>query len=316
MRRLTYLAAAAAATTVLALIPLASASTSAASTAPVNSSASVQTGNWAGYVAVAKPGIKMHFIGAEFRLPPVNCAKSLTYDGRQYPYSQAAFWVGLGGYGGNGHRPLEQAGIFAQCWTKHSAPQYSAFWEVLPRWKSVQTVNITGGTRSTIKTNDLITVLVQDDANNVTGTGPGANQPAGYVYDLEVIDDTAGYARWPAPGYGSITPQGTHTDADATAEVVTEALSNGLDGPPHIGIADMGTVSYSMITAGSITSHSSHGMSAWKEWSTTALTLGGESVKQWPWYYPGIIATGALHDSGGNAGRGSHSFSTYWTGLP
>ena len=318
MRGLTYLAAAAAATTVLSLITLAAARPPAVGMAPVHSSAAVkQTGNWAGYVAVAaNPGIKMHFIAAEFRVPAISCAKSLTYDGRQHPYSQAAFWVGLGGYGGNGHRPLEQAGIFAQCWTKNSAPQYSAFWEVLPRWQNVQIVPITGGTRSTVKANDLVTVIVQDNANNVSGTGPGANSPAGYSYDLEVIDDSAGYAQWPRPGYVNLIPQGTHTDADATAEVITEALSNGLDSPYHIGIADMGTVSYSMIQAGSITSHSSHGMSAWKEWSTTTVTLGGESVKQRPWFYPGIIATGALHDSGGKAGPGSHSFSTYWTGLP
>ena len=187
-RTIQSLVAATAATAALSLITLAAASPSAvsssaaspsaASMAPIHSSAVVQTGNWAGYVDVAaNPGIKMHFIAATFRVPPVSCARSLTYDGRQHPYSQAAIWAGLGGYGG-GHRPLEQAGIFVQCWTKNSAPQYSAFWEVLPRWQNVQLVKITGGTRSTIKAGDLVTVLVQDDANNVSGTGPGANQPA------------------------------------------------------------------------------------------------------------------------------------------
>ena len=71
MRGLTYLAAAAAATTVLSLITLAAARPPAARHGARPFERRVkQTGNWAGYVAVAaNPGIKMHFIAAEFRVP-------------------------------------------------------------------------------------------------------------------------------------------------------------------------------------------------------------------------------------------------------
>jgi hypothetical protein len=50
-------------------------------------------------------------------------------------------------------------------------------------------------------------------------------------------------------------------------------------------------------------------MSAWKEWSATALTMGNVWVNHRPWYYPGMIATGALHSSGGEPRYGSGGYS-------
>jgi hypothetical protein len=70
------------------------------------------------------------------------------------------------------------------------------------------------------------------------------------MYDLQIIDESAGYAQWPAPGYGRGAPQNTR-GGNVTAEVVTEAVSGGPDGSAHIGIADMGTVNYSGLVASS-----------------------------------------------------------------
>jgi hypothetical protein len=111
MRRLTYLAAAAVAVAGLAFIPLAGgpAASAAAAPAPITASASTQTGNWAGYIDTAKAGVTMKFVAASFRVPAINCTKSLTCGkgGSVFPYSQAAFWVGIGGYGSH-ERTLEQ----------------------------------------------------------------------------------------------------------------------------------------------------------------------------------------------------------------
>ena len=318
--------------------------------APVTSALFGQNGGWAGDVAHAThpKTDPMRVIAAQFTIPPVNCAKSLSYDGRTFPvYSEATMWAGFGGYN---DAQLEQAGILVVCGTKTSDPVYGAFSEILPAQDHIMLTPGPDGKKPTGQlvtadgkwitptAGDTIDVVVQDLANTVTGTKPylydGA--PAGHNFELQVIDESQGDAQWISTGWSPQTaaPSATkpNPDAENTAEVITEAVSGGLDAPKHIGIADVGPVTYHNILAtdygkdGGLYGADAHGLSTSPGlWTTKGMTVGGAWVvatfRGAPYfkYVPGIFAISKLTNINGDYpqyGAGDHAFTTYsvWSG--
>ncbi|MGN6795826.1 MAG: G1 family glutamic endopeptidase [Streptosporangiaceae bacterium] len=86
----------------------------------------VSSGNWSGYAAVAKSGVRLRFISASFTIPSVNCAKSpLGSSGFAY----ASNWVGLDGFDS---RTVEQTGVDSFC-DSSGVPQYDAWYEMFPQ---------------------------------------------------------------------------------------------------------------------------------------------------------------------------------------
>jgi hypothetical protein len=81
--------------------------------------------NWSGYAAVAKSGVRLRFVSANFTVPSVNCAKSpLGNSGFAY----ASTWVGLDGFH-NG--TVEQTGVDSFC-DSTGVAKYAAWYEMLP----------------------------------------------------------------------------------------------------------------------------------------------------------------------------------------
>ena len=86
----------------------------------------LDTGNWAGYSAIAD-GSSTSFINAQvsFSVPSVNCTATAT--------GYVSHWAGLGGFShgaGNG-TGLEADGVTAHC--AGGAPSYHAWWETYPK---------------------------------------------------------------------------------------------------------------------------------------------------------------------------------------
>ena len=155
------------------------------------------------------------------------------------------------------------------------------------------------------------------------------------------IQDTTRHISWyrnglrPSnyPGYGG------GRAPDSSAEVITEAVSNGpfagdnlktnpwSKGPATIGLADMGTVSYTDVYVSSDVTGWIYGMNMHSNgtWTATSWNAGHE-VYTWTWgqnkqdhnkwewykvylYWQPLIHPGSL---GGQVGDYSAPFSTYW----
>jgi hypothetical protein len=87
----------------------------------------VSSSNWSGYAAVAKSGVRLRFVSANFTVPSVNCEKSpLGSSG----FAFASNWVGLDGYKRDS-RTAEQVGVDSFC-DSTGVPQYAAWYEMLP----------------------------------------------------------------------------------------------------------------------------------------------------------------------------------------
>lgn len=340
LNRIMAAATASVAAVALAAIPVtSSASTSAPPSAALIRAVSTtralfnQTYNWAGYEARAThPNTDpMKAIGATFTIPKTgNCAKSLSYDGRTTPvYSEAAMWAGLGG---DNDPQLEQAGIVMACATKNGPAAYLAFSEMLPAQQTVQLTNGTGqletldGNWITPQAGDTIVVIVQDVANTLAGTPAyqyyGA--PAGHNFTMQVSDTTQD-AEWFSSAW---VPQAAAPSADQpniaaepTAEVITEAVSGGLDNPSHFGVADTGTVDYHDLFATDY-GDTWHGLSSYSgQWKTKSLTVGSQLLQKtllgisYPSYVYQVFGVTPLHNQTGDQatlGAGDHAFSTYW----
>jgi Peptidase A4 family len=85
----------------------------------------VSSGNWAGYAAVAKTGVRLRFIAADFTIPSVSCARStLGTSGLAY----ASNWAGIDGFQSN---TVEQTGVDSFC-DSSGVAQYDAWYEMFP----------------------------------------------------------------------------------------------------------------------------------------------------------------------------------------
>ncbi len=85
----------------------------------------VKSGNWSGYAAVARKGVRLRFISASFSVPSVNCQKS-TLGSSGFAY--ASNWAGLDGFKS---ATVEQTGVDSFC-DKSGTPQYDAWYELFP----------------------------------------------------------------------------------------------------------------------------------------------------------------------------------------
>lgn len=300
MRRLTYLAAAAAATGALAIIPLAAASTSSASPAPGSAAVTYENHNWAGTLVKAKGSGSLRVVAATFTVPKVTCSRSIG-GGKTSTYSEVSYWVGLGGFN---VPALEQAGIAATCASKTSAPHYGAWFEMVPRDKNMVPIHLTTnpdfpgfsgskpGKAKPVKAGDIISVIVQDDGNTLAESGQ--------YYSVQIVDTTQG------TGYlslGNLSP-GIRGN-DKTAEVVTERTSAGLSGP-LVGLAYTGSAHYTEALVTTFANQGQYvGLSATPSFTSTRLLMTDAKGHL-------LIIPSALSSYGGRFGPGGHSFTTYW----
>ena len=297
MRRLTYLAAAAAATSALALIPLALASSaSAATTSPVYSGTH-SSGDWAGYVDTARPAKKgqpanlVGFVYVSFTVPSINCAKSVIgpheasagfRKANGNVYSAVSFWVGIDG--ANGLNPLEQAGITGICHSKTAAAVYDPYYQIAANLNEPgNDLPLSFG--DPVKAGDHIVVSVRDDA---LGAGAPAGLKPGTTYGIRITDLTKYGEYWSG---NETTPANA---PDATAEVITEAVSGG----PYvsknaIGLAAFSQVTYNQGETGTFTSGGSDSLSSNTFWTVQKWVVDG-----------GLIATGSL-------GTNANGYSTF-----
>ena len=301
MRRLTHLAAAAAATGALALIPLAAASAAAAaSPAPGSAAGTYENHNWAGTMVQARGSGSLRVVSATFTVPKVACSSSIG-GGSTSTYSEASYWVGLGGFHVNA---LEQAGVAATCASKTSAPHYGAWFEMVPRDKNMVPVHLTTnpdfpgfssskpGKAKPVKAGDIISVIVQDEGNTLAESGRD--------YSVQIVDTTQG------TGYlslGNLSP-GIRGN-DQTAEVVTERTAAGLGGA-LVGLAHTGSVHYTEALVTTFANQGQYvGLSATPSFTSTRLLMTDANSHL-------LIIPSALSSYGGRYGPGGHSFTTYW----
>ena len=302
------LVAATAATAALSLIPLALTSTSSAAVSgPAASGSAAGTYsnyNWAGTMVTAKGSGGFHVIAADFTVPKINCARSIKTS-KTLPgdaYSEASFWVGLGGFN---VKALEQAGVTGKCATKTSAPTYGAWYEMVPA--NDQTVNIhltthetypgaygsTPGQAKPVKADDRISVIVQDNSNTMADSG--------HRYEVDIYDWTqaAGYQ-----SLGNLSPG--IRGSDKTAEVVTERASHTVANPVLLGLAYTGSVYYTNIFVGTFADPAhTFGLSAAPSFTSTRLLMTDANGHL-------LIIPSALSSYGGQYGSGGHSFHTFW----
>ncbi len=256
MRKLIQsLAAAAAATAVLSIIPLALAGAASASTKPFVDTTAVATDNWAGYVA-STPGSyniadQFGWVEATFVVPKVTCSDSTESPLQSKRpsgqlYSAAAFWVGLGG---TPKKLLEQDGVQVWCPTQGGAPEYGAFYEMVPVPTSGNSTDAPlynkAGKHITIHAGDKIVADTWDYSTESEATSH--HYAPGRVYKFEVQDLTQGATS--RIGY-QIFNVGV-LGSDNSAEVISEAINNGpWAGKNYTGIAHFQPVSYNNITVG------------------------------------------------------------------
>jgi hypothetical protein len=336
------LAAATAAAGALSLITLAAASPpgSGPAAAATSSSSAITAGaqlnsSWAGWVDTMKhTGGRNRFnrVTATFKVPGINCSKSVIGTKLRFPggpFSEAAFWVGLDGTNSDSGY-LEQAGISAECASKTAYATYFSWYQMTP--KDVNGVRLTGskGNPATVRVGDSITVTVMDTAG-VDPTSPKWDDPAyaGRVYSVRITDSTrhVGYYR------NGLTPAGSTGYAGGrapgtSAEVITEAPANGPWNKPHaVGLADMGTVSYTDVYVSSSATGWIYGLSMksngtwsadqWNAGHQHTLRVWGQNPKdhnKWEWYTVNTYWQTLMHPGslGGTCPGCSSPFSTYW----
>ncbi len=165
----------------------------------------VTSTNWSGYAAVAKTGVHLRYVAADFTIPSVDCARS-TLGSQGYAY--ASNWAGLDGFNSN---TVEQIGVDSYCDTSGS-PQYDAWYEMYPLGPVVY---------SNVHPGDAIAVSVYLN---------------GSTYSLSLKDLTTGatlQTSQPCPN--------NSTCRDSSAEVITEDPGNA---EPAIDLADFGLVNF------------------------------------------------------------------------
>jgi hypothetical protein len=296
------LAAATAATAALSVIPLALAGAASASTTP----APVPMLNWAGYVATTPTSYhianQFGWVQANFTVPKVTCSDStvsaiythLRPSGSLY--AAGAFWVGFGGVGKT--ERLEQAGVQVWCQTKTSAPQYGAFYEMVPVPSRGGATNAPlynkAGKHITVHAGDRMVAAAWDDFTQSQATSH--HYAPGHKYRFLVTDLTQGaMSRIPlqAFSHGAL-------GNDNNAEVITEVENNGpWSGPLYSGIPHFQPVKYSSIHVGMNGGGYTYGIGQGPSWTAAKYYVHGGLLGLLGLTSPHtLISTGALSQAG------------------
>jgi hypothetical protein len=276
MRSLTCLAAAAAATGALALIPLAAASPASAVAISTPVRSTVSDGNWAGYVDTVRHLNTMGLVYASFTVPKINCAKSVigphessaSYRKKHgNVYSAVSFWVGIDGK--QGQNALEQAGITGICHSKTSAAVYHPFYQIAANLNEPGS-DLPLSMGRPVRAGDVIEVSVRDDA---LGAGAPAGLKSGSAYVMRITDLTQ---------YGEYWSGTEHTPArapDDQAEVITEAVSGGpYVAKDAIGLAAFRPVTYNQAEVATFTSGGTNSLASNPFWTVQKYVVDGSLI--------------------------------------
>ena len=210
----------------LGVVVAALAATGTAQASVVDDAAS--STNWAGY---AVSGSTFTDVKGTWTQPALTCA----VHGSTY----AAFWVGIGGFGG-GPGGLEQIGTEGEC--EQTKPSYSVWYELLPDAAIAIPMAIAPG--------DTVSAEVSVDGSAAT---------------LTITDPTSG---------GTFTTTATPEELDtSSAEWIAEAPSQCFGSRClQLTLANFDTVQFS----GSSTTANGHvGTISDASWNATAIDLGG-----------------------------------------
>lgn len=199
----------------------------------------VSSSNWSGYAAVAKSGVRLRYVAADFTVPSVNCAAS-TLGSSGFAY--ASNWAGIDGFSSS---TVEQTGVDSFCDTSGTA-QYDAWYEMFP----LNPVAFSG-----VNPGDAIAVSVYFN---------------GSVYSLTLTDlTTGGKIQTSQP-----CPQGS-TCRDSSAEVITEDPGNA---EPTLDLADFGMENVTGAAVTSVNgTHGS--LAANSLWTSTEIVMKDASKK-------------------------------------
>lgn len=219
--------------------------TAALALAPVTSAAAAVTNSlWAGYVLVGhSEGFRQ--VTGEFKVPPVSCTS---------PGSKASFWIGLDGYnhGTAQSDTVEQVGISTNC--VNSAPEFRAWWEMVPNGPQYQFNVIPGDTISMLVKyvggawNLALTDLTHDDNAhkfNVTEPCPSGhvceNMSAEAVLEADGGHNLSSFTPATFSEFQAIDSSGASTGlvADGSFWGLTEILMTGNNGQ---NLADPGPI--------------------------------------------------------------------------
>ena len=199
----------------------------------------VSSKNWSGYAAVAKSGVRLRYVAADFTVPSVSCANStLGSSGLAY----ASNWAGIDGFSSS---TVEQTGVDSFCDTSGTA-QYDAWYEMFP----LDPVAFSG-----VSPGDAIAVSVYYN---------------GSVYSLTLNDLTTGsqiQTSQPCP-HGS-------TCRDSSAEVITEDPGSA---EPTVDLADFGMANVTGAAVTSVSgTHGT--LAANSLWTSTEIVMKDSSKK-------------------------------------
>ena len=192
--------------------------------------------NWSGYAVAANTGDQMGFVGADFNIPSVNCAKSPI---GTYGASYDSQWVGLDGLTSG---TVEQTGIGTYCTSTSGAPGYYAWFEMYP----LNPVAFTG-----VNPGDALSTTVQYFGND--------------EYHLNLTDITTGAT-------ASATdkcPTGS-TCENTSAEVISEDPGGAVDN--GVNLADFGMENFTGTRVES-TTNLSGSLAQSSEWTPVTLDM-------------------------------------------
>ncbi len=257
MNSRTLIAAAAAAAAAVVMAPAASASTASATPSlhlhgfhlvpgarlprtvlpHLARNAVADSGNWAGYAAVAKKNVALRYVTSTFTVPSIDCAKVPVGSAGQ---TYAAEWVGLDGFNDT---TVEQTGVDSFCDSASGPATNQAWYEMYP----LDPVVVSG-----VNPGDTIWVSVYFNSSTKE-------------YQLFLDDETTGSTM----ETDQPCPSGSTCDR-TSAEVISEDPGGSVAG--GINLADFGTVNY---TESHVTSRNgTHGtLTAGSLWTSTEIIM-------------------------------------------
>lgn len=193
----------------------------AAHQAYARSSVTSGTSNyWAGYVTVPSTSGQIDEVFAEWFVPTITCASTLT------GASDQATWIGIDGYGSSS--TVEQTGTDAYCSGASATPAYSLWWEFYPYNKPQYGSSVSPG--------DLIQAYVLYNPTACVNSVCG-------VFSLSITDlnSYAWMAQTANPSSCQTSPitgsTACMTGTDSTAECISEA-------PPGVLLSKYSTQSF------------------------------------------------------------------------
>jgi Peptidase A4 family len=216
----------------LALAGIVTAGAASSASAAVVSSQAAASANWSGYVASGK---QFSAVSGSWVQPTANCTTG---------QGNAAFWVGLGGSGGQQLQALEQVGTEADC-ANGSSPSHFAWYELVPA--APVRLNLT------ISPGDHVTGRVAVNGTNVT---------------VSLSDNSTGAS-------ARKTLQMSNPDV-SSADWIAEAPSScdGSGNCQPVPLTDFGTVSF---TNASATADGHTGTPSDSAWTTQPVALSGDA---------------------------------------